>query len=265
MLLRIILPTLFAILFFTFFPKSTFAITCCVNHGGEYACDYSSGKLYCKDGTLSTDCTCKKVTPTPTPSTKPTPAPTLPACVPNSTYDKTLKGCKCNSGYIIEGNTCVSLRDYCWHNFGSNTTYNSEKDSCVCSGGYLWDEGSSSCITYNKICQIKLGDKSYYNSGDNTCNCYEGYYINNNECALIPTPIISPEKLETKVVVDSASEPSPTSIQEIRITSSPTPTDEPKIIINDGGSESFTTDVKPQKNIIKKVIENIWNFITSIF
>lgn len=262
------LAVLILIFILYIFPDSSFAVTCCVDHGGEYACNYTTGELYCKDGTLSKDCTCRRVTLTPTltptPTPMPTTNPTLPSCVANSTYDKNLKICKCNSGYTADENSCISYKDYCWHNFGSNSTYDSSKEGCVCSSGYLWNTDGNACISYNKTCQNRLGINSYYNSQDNTCNCYKGYSIIDDECELIPTPVVN-QVLETKVAISSIPYPSNTPIKEKNITSVREPTKEPKINIKDGDKKSFVTDEIKQKNIISRLFEGIWSFISNLF
>lgn len=265
MFVKKVLPALFLVLIFYFIPTGSFAQTaCCSQNGGVYACDYSTSKLYCRDGTVSKDCTCKKVTYTPTPSPKPTPVPTLPFCVPHSTYDKSLKGCKCDSGYIVSDNSCITYQDFCWQNFGGNSSYDKDNDRCVCSSGYAWDGKNNTCISLNKICQNNLGSKSYYNSEDKTCNCFQGYYIKDGKCSVIPTPIAFPT-LESKIPITSAPYPIVSEDQNENI-SSPSPTfSEKEQMVKSSGDDSFVTESKPQKNLIIRVLEVIWHLIINVF
>lgn len=258
----------FVAIFSILTPRTVFSQTSCCNaNGGVYACDYSTSTLYCKDGTVSRECSCKQVTPTPIPSPTPTPVPTLPACVANSSYDTSIKACKCSSGYTVKDNACISFRDFCWATFGGNSTYNSEKDVCVCASGYALGSDGKSCITFDEVCRNALGDKSSYNKENNNCVCHAGFSIQDNKCQPIPSPILSP--IINEINISKIPSPIPTSepVSRVKTEITPikiiTPEDEQELIVKDG--ENFITEKKPQENIIKKFFSGLKNFLSRIF
>ena len=248
-------------------------VTCCVGHGGEYACDYTNGTLYCKDGSISSDCTCRMVTPTltPVPTFTPTPikspVPT-PSCVVNATYDTSNRMCQCISGYTAYENSCIVFEQYCWKKFGGNSKYDANKDTCVCASGYSWNSKGTDCISYNEVCQNELGDKSYYNKEDNTCNCFQNYSIQDKKCQLIP------KKETANIQQTSKSFPSPTNAPEPTVvltnSNSPTPTNilnvkKSTIVKNDEENKNFVTEKKINENKIIEIISKIWDYITHFF
>lgn len=260
--------SIFAFILFSFLmPGVVFAQTssCCSQNGGVYACNSATSQLYCKDGTLSRECTCHVSTPTPSPSPTPTPiptaVPTVPACVAYSTFDSASNSCKCNSGYAVNDNACVTYKEFCWSKFGGNSTFDESNNTCACSSGYAWNSETSTCVSFNDYCQKKLGDKSYYSSENNTCNCYPGYAIQDNKCQPIPSPI--PPNITTSVKISPAPVPSSAPVKTENAT--PTPTKKNKsstLIVKDLGEESFVAVAKPHNNFIKQILINIWNFIT---
>lgn len=258
----------FIYLFLIFAPREIFAqSSCCSTNGGAYACDYSTSTLYCKDGSISRECTCKQVTPTPSSSPTPTPIPTLPACVPNSSYDTGLKSCKCNSGYTVKDNTCVSFRDFCWATFGGNSNYDSSKDGCVCASGYALSSDGKSCISYDEVCRNGLGDKSSYNKENNNCVCHSGYSIRENKCQPIPSPFLSPivkqvniSKIPSPIPTN---EPTPQVKSEITPDKTVTPEKEQNLSVKNGGS--FVVEKKSEENIIQRFLSGIKNFLSRIF
>lgn len=259
----------FLVALFSFLaPRATFAqASCCSTNGGAYACDYSTSTLYCKDGTVSRECTCKQATPTPSPSPSPTPAPTLPACVPNSSYDTSSKNCKCNSGYTVKDNTCVSFRDFCWATFGGNSTYDSGKDGCVCASGYAMRTDGKSCISFDDVCRNGLGEKSSYNKENNNCVCHSGYSIQDNKCQPIPSPFLSP--IVKQVNISKIPSPTPTSepTSNVKNQTTPiktiTPEKEQELVVSNG--EDFVTEKKQQENIIKRFFSAVKNLLGKIF
>lgn len=273
MRLRIILFFTITFLSFTFYfsEKSYSQATCCVGHGGEYACDYTNGTLYCRDGTISTDCTCK-ILVSPTPKNTPTPVkkatPTLPKCPANSTYNRSSNLCECVDGFTVFENSCISYDAFCRNSFGRNAVYKSDKNACVCAPGYSWNSDGKSCVTSNKLCQEKLGEKSYYNSGDNSCYCFQGYSIQNNECRLIPTNAPTQIQETKKVLPTPTTKPEPTIAK--KIINSPTPgvraaTESSTLIVNDDGNINFVADKKESKNMVSRIIHMIWDFFLELF
>jgi hypothetical protein len=169
------------------------ADTCCLDHGGDYACDYSTSQLYCKDGTVSTQCSCQAAptaTPVPTaiPTDTPVPVSPAPSCPVNASFRASGNSCTCNAGFVVSNNACVSYLAYCQAQYGNNSLYNSATNACACASGYTWNAAGSACETMDALCTEKIGSKSYFNSSDNNCYCYSGYAIQNGQCQLLPTP-----------------------------------------------------------------------------
>ena len=259
------------ILFFLLPEVSSADQSCCSTQGGEFYCDYSTSKLYCKDGTVSTDCTCRPAdTPTPTlaPTFTPAPTPTPQACPDFSSYDNSSGVCKCNTGYVVNNNTCISYTEYCWTEYGGNAIYDTDKNSCSCSQGYTWNNEGTSCISMNDLCHNKIGGQSYFNGDSNTCNCYDGYAIQNDQCKLIPTQMLSNPQSTSETVITNTPIPSPTAAVIKIPSTSPT-----KMVIK----SVKPTPLKKKNTQVKKYIsvkkthqsrlaqffENIWNFIVN--
>lgn len=173
------------------FPPTVMADdTCCVGHGGDYACNYATSQLYCQDGSVSTACTCQAA-PTPTPTAMPTQIPVsqAPQCPVNASFSNSSNACTCNTGYVVSNNSCVTYGAFCSGQYGNNSYYNSASNACACSGGYTWNTVGSACVTMDTLCNEKIGSKSYYNSSNDSCYCYDGYSIQNGQCQVMPTPV----------------------------------------------------------------------------
>lgn len=271
----------FLVLFFFAFPSVVFADpSCCVNHGGEYACNASTSQLYCADGTISTDCTCRVVaTPTPTPS--PTVTPTLtpvvspPTCPDLASYDPTLQTCKCHPGYIANGTMCVSYAEFCWTKYGGNAKYDTNTNACSCSAGYTWNNDQTSCISMNELCHSKLDNESYYNSDNNTCNCFQGYSVQNNSCQPIPTQVVQPQS--TSVTIPTLTQPettyTPTPSPTIAVVKKPSPTpmksvlgnSSSKLVLKGNRDNYYVSMTKPHPSALAQFFESIWQFIQHLF
>jgi hypothetical protein len=228
---------------FLFIPSPVFAAdTCCVGHGGDYTCDYSTQQLYCSDGTVSAQCTCHAA-PTPTPTAMPTPTPKAsPTCPANASFNENNNTCACDSGYVVSNHTCVSYGQYCRTQYGNNAVYLNGSDTCGCASGYTWNSDGTTCVTMDALCNEKLGSKSYYNSTDEMCYCYQGYAILNNQCQVMPAPLPPPATV------------APT--QGIRIsvpTQVPIPTIAPVLIPTSSPTIVPTKKVVPTINLKKKV------------
>lgn len=260
-------------LIFSFFPQPAFAqLDCCGAHGGNYACDFSTKQLYCKDGTVSTVCSCTpQNTPTPTigPTETPTPTPTNPPCPNFASYDASSKSCKCVSGYVVNENVCVPNVEYCWIKYGGNATYDRDKNACSCPQGYTWNSDSTKCISYSQLCQNKLGSKSYYNSDSNSCNCYQGYSIHDNACQIIPTETITEMQKMSIVIPSTTPSPTPTpSKTPTPIKSGQASTEKPQKPTPTFGlklGKDFDVSPKtPRPNIIVELIKGIWDFVSRL-
>ncbi len=201
----------------------------------------------------------------------PTNTPTPTSCPALSSYDTEVGACKCNTGYIVENNECVSDSQYCWAKYGGNATYDADKNSCSCPQGYTWNNEGTSCISLNQLCNNDLGSKSYYNNDDNACYCYQGYSIQNNECQLIPTQTLSNSQGTSETVVTNTPIlnptiavliiPSLTSTKSIGKKITPTLTVKRNVL----GVKNYITVGKTQKNGFTQIINSIWNFILHLF
>ncbi len=270
---------LFLFLFFLFFflPNIAFAdLNCCGSQGGNYFCDYTTGKLYCKNGTVSTECTCQAIntpSPTPYPTLTPTPTqtPTPPKCPEFSTYYSSSQTCNCNAGYIANNNECVTNADFCWTKYGGNSVYDAGNNSCGCASGYTWNDNGTNCISFNNLCQNKLGDESYYNADNKTCECYQGYEIQNNKCIVIPTQVITTlEPTSEEILVTDTPYPIPTATPVKKLYPTPTIYLNPNLIptINESdvlGVKDYLSVKKENQNGLVQILQGIWNFITHIF
>lgn len=102
--------------------------------------------------------------------------PSTPSCPRNSYYDG-ISSCKCSSGYVNSGGTCVSSSSYCYSSYGYGAEYDSLSKSCRCSYGYVADS-SNQCVSGNSYCWKKHGYSSNYTSYNNSCSCDSGYTFN---------------------------------------------------------------------------------------
>jgi len=143
-----------------------------------------------------------------------TPTPT-PSCPFMSSYDSTSGSCKCYSGYVADGGSCVSGLTYCWGKYGMNSSYSSLDKSCECDYGYELKYGTctrketstfnySSYVlptptpTYNgsASCQQKYGTESRYDSTTGNCvYCESGLRLIGDKCYPPTTPTPQPQVL----------------------------------------------------------------------
>lgn len=183
---------------------------CCSWHGGESYCDYSTNRWVCNDGSYSPTCTCGGGYQAPAYI----PTPTCPlnsyyngssckcysgyisngsSCISvqqncwntlgySSVYNYSTGQCGCSYGYVFSGGSCISGSSYCWNNYGYNSKYDSLGKKCACNYGYVWNSAGSSCISEDESCHSQLGLMSNYNSLDNTCDCLTGYTIQAGQC-----------------------------------------------------------------------------------
>lgn len=66
----------------------------------------------------------------------------LNACPANSTLDDA--GCRCDDGYVANGNLCVTYTQNCQKKYGANSY--GDKQYCHCSAGYEWNTEQTACI-----------------------------------------------------------------------------------------------------------------------
>ena len=115
-------------------------------------------------------------------------------CPQNSTYDSLSRNCKCNSGYVVSGSSCVYesytptytptyIPTYIptYSPTVSSCPINSylSSGSCYCSAGYKLNSDKTGCIikpvkTENQSCQDTYGINSYSPSSGK-CRCDTGY------------------------------------------------------------------------------------------
>ncbi len=100
--------------------------------------------------------------------------PTTPTCPINSYYDG-ISSCKCNSGYVVSGGSCVSGNSACYSQLGYSSSYDSLSNKCKCNYGYSISGGS--CVSDDTICQNQIGYNSSYDSLSDKCKCDYGYVI----------------------------------------------------------------------------------------
>jgi len=117
--------------------------------------------------------------------------PVTPTCPANSYYDG-ISSCKCNSGYLVSGSSCVYASTVCAAQIGYSSRYDSLSNTCKCNYGY--SIGSSG------LCTLDQPTTSYYQTPttscpahstesltDSTkCSCVSGYETNSsrNGCVL---------------------------------------------------------------------------------
>lgn len=106
--------------------------------------------------------------------------PTTPTCPLNSYYDG-ISSCKCNYGYTVSGNSCVSQDSLCHDQIGYNSSYDSLNNTCKCDYGYVIGS-SGQCRSASLVCSDMIGYMSQYNSLTNKCECLSGYEFDGSSC-----------------------------------------------------------------------------------
>lgn len=107
--------------------------------------------------------------------------PSIPNCPSMSYYDSLSDSCKCYSGYVASGGSCISTGQYCRDLLGWSARYNILTDKCECSYGYVLSGGS--CIDGDTLCHQQYGFNSDYDSLTEKCKCSYGYvFDSNNQC-----------------------------------------------------------------------------------
>lgn len=106
--------------------------------------------------------------------------PTTPTCPMNSYYDG-ISSCKCNYGYLVSGESCVSANSVCYDQLGYSSSYDSLSNTCKCNYGYVVGV-SGQCISGSSFCSSKLGLMSEYNSLSKMCECMTGYEFDGSSC-----------------------------------------------------------------------------------
>ena len=164
-----------ALVFFVIFPQPVLATSgACSSHGGV-SCSAGSdwdGSVICNDGWRDSDVSYSSMVMCESYST--------PTCPANSYYDG-ISSCKCYSGYLVSGGSCVSADSVCWNQVGYSSSYDSLSDSCKCNYGYVIGSAGQ-CVSASSYCSAKLGLMSQYNSLSKTCECMAGYEYNGNSC-----------------------------------------------------------------------------------
>lgn len=121
---------------------------------------------------------------------------TTPTCPLNSYYDG-VSSCKCNYGYSVSGNSCVSQDSLCQDQLGYSSSYDSLNNTCKCTYGYVIGS-SGQCTNANSVCSAQIGLMSQYNNSSKKCECMYGYEYNGSSCvykaqnpSYAPTPASS--------------------------------------------------------------------------
>ncbi len=150
-------------------------------------------------------------------------APTTLSCPLNSYYDG-ISSCKCDSGYMASGGSCITYNQSCQNQYGYNTY--GDSNSCYCSAGYQWNTSRTSCVPIPAVvcplgatqsgqscvcaagsvykngqclsntadCELSFGSNVVGVPGSNnnsSCGCASGYQWNSSKtaCQAIPAPV----------------------------------------------------------------------------
>lgn len=210
--------------------------------------------------------------------------PNTPSCPLMSSYNTLTDQCECFSGYIAQGNECVSGDSYCSNKYGFHSRYDSLDDLCECSYGYVFNSSGTKCISEDEACQDMYGFGAKASLSADKCECKYGYVFKGERCALDtsevegsyylptvqdsytpePTPTPTPEPLPTNT---PTSTPSPTSTPTPEPTSTPTPiatptnTPEPTAQVLGETSGGDTTGILVMLGIIAVVGGGLARFI----
>jgi len=104
------------------------------------------------------------------------------SCPVNSTYSN--GQCFCNSGFVADGNVCITVDNYCKNKYGSNA--HAKGNSCVCDKGFILR--NNKCITHTEDCIQNYGVNTYgtkVEDGGSACHCVGGYEWNSSQTACI--------------------------------------------------------------------------------
>lgn len=118
--------------------------------------------------------------------------PTTPSCPLFSSYDSISASCKCNSGYVVSGSSCISGLSYCMNNYGYGSEFDSFDKSCKCSYGYQWNDAQTSCVSNLSYCTSKFGYGARYNSLSKSCECSTGYEFDGAKCTYKTLSVTAP-------------------------------------------------------------------------
>lgn len=114
-----------------------------------------------------------------------------PSCPSMSTYDSSSDSCKCYSGYIVSGSSCVNANLYCSDKIGLMSQYNSISKTCECMYGYEYD--GSSCVYKSKYSSLSSSTCPLHSSKSTTdstkCSCDIGYQVNTAKDSCVIAPV----------------------------------------------------------------------------
>ena len=102
------------------------------------------------------------------------------SCTANSTYNGSGQ-CVCNSGYFLNGNTCITASVMCSNYYGTNSTPTGQINAqggptCGCVSGYQWNSSNTQCVAATPTCTAN----STYNGS--ICTCNSGYFSSGGAC-----------------------------------------------------------------------------------
>ena len=126
--------------------------------------------------------------------------PSTPTCPLHSYYDG-ISSCKCNYGYVVSGDQCVSGNTFCRREYGLFSSYDSLSKSCECDSGYSLnslgmctkDYSSSSYTDWSNLLyessQASCPAHSTKSLEDpSACTCDSGYQPNSKKDKCVLTP-----------------------------------------------------------------------------
>jgi hypothetical protein len=96
----------------------------------------------------------------------------------NSHYNVLNNTCECTYGDIIVGGTCANGNLYCWSQLGSNSSYDTISKQCECDSGYQISPTSGQCVSQSTYCTDQFGNNAQYNYLTSGCSCKSGYVLN---------------------------------------------------------------------------------------
>lgn len=212
--------------------------------------------------------------------------------------------CKCNDGYAIFGNTCITYNQICQNHYGSNSHNDGAK--CYCNAGYQWNSSrtlcvekpapvsvncpsnsfnsdgqckcnfgyilqNSFCVNHTTICKNQFGEDSY---GDGTnCSCNAGAQWNASKTACIKITIL--EQVKNIETVDKQAK----NTETLDKMETPAQINNTETIKQDNLTENTNQEIKPTENntqenktiiqsisgVIKNIFKSIDNFFSKIF
>ena len=120
----------------------------------------------------------------------------------NSKIYKETEFKKCDDGYILKNNKCITHTENCkltYGNFVYGVKSNSEDSSCYCIDGYKWNNDKTGCIKEQIICLDLING---YLGNDGACYCNTGFDWSDTQqkCTQIKINFKSGKKLSEEII-----------------------------------------------------------------